>query len=105
MYNKSRCNEDDVVTPFRVQVTPVDVRDLSGDRKEDGLEYIYFTFSEYGGWIGEGCFLVHDLPDYAVLKISTGQYLLGGGQIWEGAATLANRIAVGWGTPANSGGV
>ena len=88
MYNKSRCNEDDVVTPFRVQVTPVDVRDLSGDRKEDGLEYIYFTFSEYGGWIGEGCFLVHDLPDYAVLKISTGQYLLGGGQLWEGAATL-----------------
>ena len=88
VYSKALCSEEDVAASFFLRVFPVDASDLSDDRKQEGFENINFTFSDHGGWIGEGCFLVHDLPDYAVLKISTGQYLPGGGKLWEGAATL-----------------
>ena len=84
LYNNVSCTERDVVTPFTLRVTPVDVRELGEERSRQGFEEFSFNFSEHGGWLGESCLVIFELPDYAVLNIWTGQYMLGGGQLWEG---------------------
>ena len=84
LYNKASCTERDVVTPFTLRVTPVDVSELGEERSRQGYEEFSFNFSEHGGWIGGSCLVIFELPDYAVLSIWTGQSMLGGGQLWEG---------------------
>ncbi len=84
IYSKGECSEGDVEVPFKLEVIPVDVKDLPEGRTGEGKEEIEFMFSDYGGWLGESCLVIFELPDYAVLSIWTGQYMPGGGYLWEG---------------------
>ena len=84
LYAKALCTERDVVTPFTLRVTPVDVNELGEERSRQGFEEFSFEFHEHGWWIGGSCLVIVELPDYAVLSVQTGQYMPGGGQLWEG---------------------
>ena len=88
LYNKDPCTEADLDAPFKLDLWPLDLQDLAADRREKGFETLEFTFGGRGGWIGSGCFMMVDLPDFALRAIATGQYFPGGRQVWEGTATL-----------------
>ena len=88
IFSKAACTERDVVAPFTLRVTPVDVNDLDEHLRKQGFEEFTFNFSEHGGWIGDSCLVMHELPDYAMLSITTGQHVPGGIPIWEGRFSL-----------------
>ena len=77
-----------MVAPFTLRVTPVDVNALGEHLRKQGFEEFTFNFSEHGGWIGDSCLVMHELPDYAMLSITTGQHVPGGIPIWEGRFSL-----------------
>ena len=84
LYTKALCTERDVDTPFTLRVTPVDANELGEERSSQGFAEFSFDFDEHGGWIGGSCLVIFELPDYAVLSVETGQYMPGGGYLWEG---------------------
>ena len=84
LYTKASCTERDVLAPFTLRVTPVDVKELGEEGSRQGFEEFSFEFHEHGWWIGGSCLVIVELPDYAVLSVRTGQYMPGGGQLWEG---------------------
>ena len=88
IYSKGECSEGDVEAPFKLEVIPVDVKDLPEGRRGEGKEEIEFMFSDYGGWLGESCLVIQELPGYRVKSIKTGQYKAGGGHVWEGSYTF-----------------
>ena len=88
IYSKASCNRDDEEASFFLHVTPVDAKSLPEDSRQEGLERMEFGFSEHGGRIGESCLVVHELPDYPVLRIKTGQHIPQGGPIWEGNSSI-----------------
>ena len=88
LYSKASCTEDDVNASFWLRITPFEVKDLPKDRWQQGFQVIGFGVSEHGGRIGEDCLAIQDLPDYRVLRISTGQSLPGGGSSWQGDYTF-----------------
>ena len=84
VYVKEPCVSSDVKTRFFLHVTPVDVADLPGDRRQHGFENLDFQFGPYGTAQGGKCVAIRDLPGYGIGHISTGQFGEEDGRIWHG---------------------
>ena len=75
IYAKSQCSQEDTAARFFASVFPADAADLPDDRKPHGFHAIEFDFDDHGA-IDDGiCRVAVRLPDYAIDKIDTGQYV------------------------------
>ena len=81
-YLKASCAEGDTDARFFLHIIPADLADLPVDRRERGFENLDFQFADHGADIGGKCVVERDLPDYAIERIRTGQFVGGEGQLW-----------------------
>ena len=85
IYFKSPCADEEVEAPFFVHVYPADLNDLPTERREARFDSFSFGLLDRGAMYGDGCFTSFDLPDYDVAGFTTGQFVHGDGNLWEGA--------------------
>ncbi len=88
LFSKGGCGQGDDDARFYVHVFPVNLDDLSDEGKNEGHDTLEFDLNEYGGSSGGSCFAAIDLPDYDIFAIRAGQFLAGGGTLWEGSFIL-----------------
>ena len=73
-YIKEPCSLEDFPERFFLHVTPTNIDDLPDDRKQYGFENLDFGFLSHGIVTDGKCVAVHDLPEYDIESISTGQF-------------------------------
>ena len=83
VYYKDPCAAADTEARFFLHLYPADANNLLANRREHGFDNLDFSFSEYGAHRGGKCLAAVALPDYAVARIRTGQFVSGEGQIWR----------------------
>jgi len=81
-YVKDPCAIEDVQAGFFLHIVPADLGDLPGYRKQHGFDNLDFGFDVRGVLFDGKCVASVDLPQYAIARITTGQYD-GTGRIWE----------------------
>ena len=81
-YLKENCAADDADARFFLHIFPADPADLPADRREHGFANLDFQFAERGAYAGDNCVAERELPDYAIERIRTGQFVSGEGQLW-----------------------
>ena len=73
---------------FFLHFIPVDVDDLPDHRKRHGFDNLDFRFNNYKLPLTERPIAVHELPDYAIAGIRTGQFIVNEDSsythLWEG---------------------
>ena len=80
VYVRESCSVGDGEDRFFLHLDPADVSDLPEERKQFGFDALDFGFhflsgrGDAGIWDGK-CFRSVDLPEYAVERISTGQFV------------------------------
>ena len=85
-YIKDPCTEYDTRGRFLLSVHPVDVDDLSNDRRPIGHDSLNFDFAQRGTPVFDGaCMAKAPLPDYEIQAIETGQWIPDGETIWRAA--------------------
>ena len=86
VYVQEQCDPLETGQPFRVSVFS-DRADGSAERRRERDRAIRnFEFHERGALLEEGaCVALFPLPDYPVAAIRTGQFIEGGGDLWEAA--------------------
>ncbi len=85
-YVKEPCASADTEALFFLHLRPVDVNDLPDDRKKNGFENRDFDFGWRGMRLGGRCMARIPLPEYAIARISTGQFVTvegGYNHLWE----------------------
>ncbi len=90
-YVKEPCAPADTEAMFFLAVYPVDVNDLPDHRQRHGFDNLEFAFHERGEIFDGRCAAAVSLPEYAIARISTGQYVpVEGGynHLWEGEFRL-----------------
>ena len=90
-YVKEPCAPADTEAQFFLALYPVDGVDLPGPRQPHGFDNLDFRFGERGVVFGGKCLATVALPEYAVTRISTGQYVPvenGFNNLWEGEIHL-----------------
>ena len=75
-YVKEPCAHADTEAVFFLHLVPADVADLPAERKQYGFDNLDFRFNDYRIPQGERCVIVRELPDYAITRILTGQFLV-----------------------------
>ncbi len=91
-YVREPCARADVEAWFFLHLHPVDVNDLPDYRKRHGFDNLDFHFDQRGLIFDGRCMAAADLPEYAIARVSTGQYVpVEGGfrHFWEGEFRLA----------------
>ena len=90
VYIREYCSVGDGEDRFFLHLYPADVSDLPEGRKQFGFDNMDFGFhflsdgGDAGIWDGK-CFRSVDLPEYAVERISTGQFVVRReGPVWRG---------------------
>ena len=87
IYFKEPCGAEDVQETFFVHVVPADENDLPTHRQRYGFDNLDFGFYNYMS-LDKGCVTLRELPDYAITRIHTGQYLVredgSAAHLWEG---------------------
>ena len=81
-YLKSPCAEEDTRGRFLLSVYPQNPRDIPEDRRALGHESLNFDFERWGIMFGDKCMIRRALPDYAIEKVETGQWVPGGERLW-----------------------
>ena len=81
-YVKEPCAIEDVQAGFFLHIVPADLGDLPGYRKQHGFDNLDFGFDVRGVLFDGKCAASVDLPQYAIARITTGQYD-GVDRIWE----------------------
>ena len=89
-YLKESCAAGDTDARFFLHIFPVDPTELLADSHESGFANLDFQFGDRGARIDDKCVAERDLPDYAIERIRTGQFVGGEGQLW-GAEFSAGR--------------
>ncbi len=82
VYLKEPCAPGDADARFFLHIIPVDPADLSAEWRERGFVNLDFRFADYGAYAGDKCVAERDLPDYAIERIRTGQFVSGEGRVW-----------------------
>ncbi len=80
-YVKEPCGEEDTTDRFFLHVVPDDIDDLPAARRQHGFDNLDFAFVERGLLFGGKCLVSIVLPQYAIARITTGQFD-GDGRIW-----------------------
>ena len=87
-YAKEPCVRADTAAMFFLHLVPADVDDLPAERKQYGFDNLDFRFNDYSIPQGERCAVVRELPDYAIARIRTGQFVVNEDgtdtRLWEG---------------------
>ena len=84
VYVRERCAWKDAAPRFFLHVFPVAAADLPVHRRSHGFDNLDFAFAWRGGSFDGKCITQAPLPDYPVMRIRTGQFVLGGGPvIWK----------------------
>ena len=83
VYVKEPCRLADAEARFFLHIIPTDPADLSAARAENGFDNLDFQFAEGGEYLGGKCVAVARLPDYAIERIRTGQFVSGEGEVWR----------------------
>ena len=81
-YLKNPCDAGDVDARFFLHIIPVDLADLPAQWREPGFENMDFQFADHGAYAGDKCVAERELPDYAIERIRTGQFVSGEGRLW-----------------------
>ncbi len=89
IYRKEQCRQDDLEAMFFLHLDPVDVNDLPRHRKQRGFDNLDFDIARHGRQSGATCFAIRILPQYDIAAIRTGQYVPGGGRVWQGEYIVA----------------
>ena len=84
VYGKDACTAEDREARFFLHIVPVDRDNLPADRQEHGFDNWDFRFESSGGVINGRCVVERRLPTYPIASIRAGQYIEGGGKLWEG---------------------
>jgi len=84
-YVKENCDEDDTRGRFFLSIFPADQSDLPQSARDAGREHesLNFDFARYGAILDGKCVIIRYLPDYAISRIETGQWLPGDGELWR----------------------
>ena len=82
-YLKAPCAEADTHARFFLHITPANPAALPPDRRERGFANLDFHFADHGASAGDICVASLDLPDYAIDRIRTGQFVSGEGSLWR----------------------
>ena len=84
-YVKENCDEADTRGRFFLSVFPADQSDLPQTERDAGREHesLNFAFARYGAMLDGKCVIVRYLPDYAISRIETGQWIPGEGELWR----------------------
>jgi len=82
-YVKEPCAPSDVEHPFFLHVTPSRERDLPRGSRQLGFEARDFDFRLRGAVFDGKCAAQAFLPEYAISRIRTGQWIRGEGETWE----------------------
>ena len=82
-YLKENCYQSDADARFFLHIFPDDPADLPADRREHGFENRDFEFADRGAYTGDKCVAERELPDYAIERIRTGQFVSGEGNLWQ----------------------
>ena len=82
-YLKENCVAGDSDARFFLHIVPVDSADLPAVWREYGFENLDFQFADHGAYVGDKCVATRELPDYAIDRIRTGQFVRGEGQLWS----------------------
>ena len=92
VYIKSPCDADDTRGRFFLSVFPEDEGDLSEESRARGLDHnaLNFDFDRYGARLDGKCVIMRDLPDYAISRVETGQWVPGGERLWEGETVVGD---------------
>ena len=86
VYVKEPCASADTEARFFLALFPADGNDLPGRRKQHGFDNLDFDFAERGGIFDGKCMAAAALPEYAIARIDTGQFVhVEGGfnHLWE----------------------
>ncbi len=84
-YIKRGCGEGDRRGRFFLSIFPADAADLPQSARDAGRghEALNFNFEAYGETSGGDCVISRGLPDYAMDRIETGQWIPGEGHLWS----------------------
>ena len=82
-YLKEPCEAGDADARFFLHIFPSDPADLPADGREAGFVNLDFQFADHGAYAGDKCMAMLDLPDYAIERIRTGQFVSGEGRLWS----------------------
>ena len=84
-YVKKNCDEEDTRARFFLSIFPADPTDLPQTARDSGREHeaLNFDFDRYGETVDGGCVIIRVLPDYAIRRIETGQWIPGDGELWS----------------------
>ena len=81
-YLKEPCASGDTDARFFLHIFPDDPADLRKDGRERGFANLDFQFADHGAYAGDKCVATRELPDYAIERIRTGQFVGGEGRLW-----------------------
>ena len=82
-YLKETCSQGDMDARFFLHIFPATPADLPADWREYGFANLDFQFAEHGAYAGDICVATRDIPDYAIDRIRTGQFVSGEGRVWS----------------------
>ena len=83
-YIREGCGPVDTEARFLLHVFPLHATDLPAHRRKHGFNNRDFDFDWRGGFFDGHCITQEPLPDYPIARISTGQFVRGGGPVvWK----------------------
>ena len=88
-YHKEPCAAEDLRARFFLHVIPAEAGDLSPQDRRHGFENRDFDYHEHGALFGAACVALAPLPEYAIARLRTGQFISGQGQLWSAEIAAA----------------
>ena len=83
VYLKENCDRRDLDGRFLLHIIPADPADLPADSRDYGFETLNFQFADHGARIDDICVAERQLPAYPIDRIRAGQFVSGGGWLWN----------------------
>ena len=87
-YRKQPCSAADRAARFFLHLAPAKAEDLPAHRRRQGFENLDFDFPQRGAVVEGACLAIVQLPDYDILRIRTGQFIRGAGELWQARIDL-----------------
>ena len=102
-YYRAPCSAADLEARFFLHLYPLDTADLPTGRGDAGFENRDFAFSEYGAPLDDACLARVPLPEYALARLRTGQFVSGSDPLWAAELTPPSSppglLGADWGEP------